>query len=106
MKNMKITAMGLAIAATAMLSFTELQQVGIKGKVTPAEGAVKAWAISTTDTLKSPITDGTFQFDSIQPGVYRIIVEATAPYKHAAKDSVVVTAAQVTDIGEISLQTQ
>lgn len=104
MKNTKMAFMGLTVAALGILSFDSMQKVAIKGKVTPAEGAKQAWAISATDTLKSAITDGAFQFNDAEAGVYRIIVEANAPYKHAAKDSVVVSGAETTDVGEIALK--
>ncbi|OLY92032.1 hypothetical protein SAMN05444008_106187 [Cnuella takakiae] len=104
MKNVKFALIGLAMATTGLLSFNEIQKVGIKGKVTPAEGAKQAWAISATDTLKTTIADGAFQFNDVSEGVYRIVVEAKAPYKHAAKDSVVVSGAETTDVGEIALQ--
>ncbi|WP_132055582.1 peptidase associated/transthyretin-like domain-containing protein [Pseudocnuella soli] len=104
MKNTKLALLGLVMASAGILSFDTFQKVGIKGKVTPAESAKQAWAISATDTLKATITDGAFQFSDVQEGVYRIIVEANAPYKHAAKDSVVVKAAETTDVGEIALQ--
>lgn len=104
MKKVQFALIGIAVATTGLLSFTEMQKVGIKGKVTPAENAKQAWAISATDTLKAAITDGVFQFNDVDSGVYRIIVEAKAPYKHAAKDSVVVSGTETTDIGEITLQ--
>jgi hypothetical protein len=104
MKKTRVALMGLVVATAGMLSFNNLQKVGIKGKVTPAESATKVWAISSTDTLKATITEGAFQFNDVKEGVYRIIVEAKPPYKHSAKDSVVVSGAETTDVGEIALQ--
>lgn len=104
MKNTKLALLGLVMATAGILSFDTLQQVGIKGTVTPAESAKQAWAISDSDTLKATITNGAFQFDNVEEGVYRVIVEANAPYKHVAKDSVVVTGTETTDVGEIQLQ--
>jgi hypothetical protein len=104
MKKTRIALLSLSIAAAGMFSFNNLQKASIKGKVTPAEGAKQAWALSAKDTLKTTITDGSFQFNSAEEGVYRIIIEANAPYKNTAKDSVVVTGTQPTDVGEITLR--
>ena len=104
MKKTRIALLGLSVAVAGMFSFNNLQQAAIKGKVTPAESATKAWAISAKDTLKTEIVDGSFQFTDAEEGVYRIIVEAKPPYKHTAKDSVVVTGKQPTDVGEITLR--
>ena len=103
MKKTRIALLSLSIAAAGMFSFNNLQQAAIKGRVTPAESATKAWAISAKDTLKTEVVDGSFQFKNAEEGVYRI-VEAKPPYKHTAKDSVVVTGTQPTDVGEITLR--
>jgi hypothetical protein len=71
--------------------------------VSPAWYAVHAWAISESDTLYTSVTDGSFDFTNARPGVYRIIIEARSPYRHMAKDGVVVKDGEETDI-ELSLQ--
>jgi hypothetical protein len=53
--------------------------------------------------LYTSITDGSFDFTNARPGVYRIIIEARSPYRHMAKDGVVVKDGEETDI-ELSLQ--
>ena len=103
MKNIKIAITALAVASIGLLSFHGLQASSIKGKVTPGDGALRAWAISGGDTLRSEVSSGVFQFDGAKAGTYRVIIEAKPPYKHAAKDSVVVVDGQTTDVGEIAL---
>jgi hypothetical protein len=103
MKKIRMASPAFAIAIVSLLSFTTLPATSIKGKVTPASYAVRAWAMSESDTLYTTIENGSFEFSNAKPGVYRIIVEALSPYRHLAKDGVVVNEGQATDV-ELSLQ--
>ena len=94
---------GFAIITTFFLSFREVKPSSIKGKVTPAWYAIRAWAISETDTLYSTVTDGNFEFTNAKPGTYRIIIKAKSPYRHMVKDKVTVNEGAA-NIGELSLQ--
>lgn len=100
----KITALsGLAIALLGLVSFSNPEETSIKGKVTPSDYAVNAWAISKTDTLYTNVTNGSFEFQNIEPGVYRVIIGAKSPYRHTAKENITVKAGDTTDIGELPL---
>jgi hypothetical protein len=101
MKKTKMALLGCAIAG--LFSFKSLSTTAIKGKVTPAWYGVHAWAITDNDTLYTTINDGNFEFSNAKPGVYKIVIEARSPYRHMAKDGVVVKDGQATDI-ELSLQ--
>jgi hypothetical protein len=103
MKKTKIALSGFAIAIAALLSFRTPEHPGIRGKVTPSRYGVHAWAISETDTLYTTIDGGNFEFPDAKPGVYRIVIEALSPYRHMAKENVVVREDGATDIGELSL---
>ena len=103
---MKITGLKLAalgIAAAGLFAFHSITDGGIKGKVTPADAAVRAWAESSTDTLNVAIQNGMFEIGNAKPGTYKIVIEAKPPYKNTAKDGVVVADGQPTDVGEITL---
>lgn len=104
MKKVSIILPGFVIAAALCLSFKTAPPPSIHGKVTPAWYAVRAWAITETDTLYTTITDGNFEFPNASPGAYRIIIEARSPYRHMVKDGIVVKDGLATDIGELSLQ--
>jgi hypothetical protein len=106
MKSIKSRMVGLGIvAATAgLFAFTAIQTGSVKGTVSPADGAVRAWALSGTDTLKATIDKGMFEITGAKAGTYRVIIEAKPPYKNAAKDGVTVVDGQPTDIGEIKLE--
>lgn len=101
MKNVKLGLVALVISAGSLFAFTGIQTASIKGKITPPESSVKAWAISGTDTVSAPINAGEFNFSNLKEGKYQIIIEATAPYKNASKENVEVKNGEVTDIGEI-----
>ena len=66
MKNAKFAAFASGIVALGLSAFTLLQTNSIKGTVKPADKAVKAWAVSATDTLSAPVTNGTFEIEKIR----------------------------------------
>ncbi len=104
MKKTRFALATLAIVAAGLFSFNVMLNGSVKGTVTPADAAVRAWAISGSDTLKADITDGAFEISDAKPGVYKIIIEAAAPYKNSSKDGVEVKDGEPTDIGEVKLE--
>jgi hypothetical protein len=104
MKNAKFAAFASGIVALGLSAFTLLQTNSIKGTVKPADKAVKAWAISGTDTLSAPVTNGTFEIENVKAGNYSVIIEAQAPYANTRKKDVEVKDGGATDVGEIQLQ--
>ena len=103
MKNVKTTLVALSIATAGLFAFKGIDTGSIKGTVTPADGATKAWALSSTDTLKADIKSGGFEITNAKAGTYRLIIEAKPPYKNTAKDNVTVVDGQPTNVGEIKL---
>jgi hypothetical protein len=104
---MKFTGIKLAavtFAAAGLFAFNSLRSGSIKGTVSPADGAVRAWAESSTDTLRAPIINGSYEISDAKPGTYKLIIEAKPPYKNAAKDGINVTDGQSSDAGEIKLE--
>jgi hypothetical protein len=104
MKNIKLALVALAVSSGALFSFNALQTNTIKGSVTPADKAVRAWAVSPTDTLKAEVQNGTFEIKDVKAGTYSVIIEAQEPFANTRKKDIVVAEAQVTDVGEIKLQ--
>jgi hypothetical protein len=94
---------GTSIIVAALFAFTHLKAGSIKGTVSPAEGGVRAWAESATDTLRAPIVNGTYEIPDVKPGAYKIIIEAKPPYHNIAKDGIMVNDGQAADVGEIKL---
>jgi hypothetical protein len=101
MKNVKLAIAALVISATSFMAFNVSQTASIKGKISPAQSSEKAWALSSSDTLQAPITNGEFSFSNVKAGTYQIIIEAKAPYKNTAKNNIEVKDGGVTDVGEI-----
>ncbi|HTQ66622.1 MAG TPA: carboxypeptidase-like regulatory domain-containing protein [Puia sp.] len=93
----------LIIVAAGIFSFKAFFSGSVKGTVTPADGATRAWIVSATDTLKSPIANGSFEIPGVKPGMYKVIIEAKPPYKNVSKDGVNVIDGQTSDVGEIKL---
>ncbi len=104
MKSGKFMMGALAVAAAGLFAFSGMKGGTVKGSVSPAEGAVNAWALSSTDTLKASVTGGMYEIPNVRPGVYKIIIEAKPPYKNASKDNVSVSDNQSTTVDEIKLQ--
>ncbi|HKZ66779.1 MAG TPA: carboxypeptidase-like regulatory domain-containing protein [Chitinophagaceae bacterium] len=105
MKKIRLALVALAVSSAGLFSFKAFQANSIKGTVTPADKAVRAWAVSPTDTLKAEVQNGTFEIRDVKAGTYSVIIEAQEPYANTRKKDVVVEAEkQTTDIGEIILQ--
>jgi hypothetical protein len=105
MKKTKLALVALVISTAMLFSFNAFQTSIIKGTVTPADKAIKAWAISSSDTLSANVQNGTFEIDNVKAGTYSVIIEAQAPYASTRRKDVVVTDdAPVTNVGEIKLQ--
>jgi hypothetical protein len=104
---MKFTTFRIAIvsaAAAGLFAFSSPRDGSIRGTVSPADGGVRAWAESYTDTLKAPIINGSYEIAGVKPGTYKVIIEAKPPYRNAAKDGVMVSDGQSSDAGEIRLE--
>jgi hypothetical protein len=89
------------ISLIVMLSFIIPAVGSIKGKVTPADAAFQACAVTGKDSFKTNILGGSFEIKNIKPGSYKLIVVATAPFKTIIKEKVTVNDGQATDVGEI-----
>ncbi|SKA21648.1 hypothetical protein SAMN04488128_1021644 [Chitinophaga eiseniae] len=103
MKKLKVTMLALAAVAFGTFAFKGIEGGSVTGKVTPADAATEALAITGTDTLKSPVNDGAFSFQNAKSGTYTVIVGAKAPFKPATIADVKVEDGKATDLGEIKL---
>jgi hypothetical protein len=105
MKKVKAAFIALSIATAGLFAFSSTSFSGsIHGTVSPAEGAVRVWAISNSDTAKGNLQNGAFEIVTNKEGTYRVIVEAVPPYRNASKDNVSVANGQSTDVGQINLE--
>ena len=94
----------LAVIIIGSFAFLPFRGGSIRGSVIPADGGLRVWAESATDTLKAPIINGSYEIADAKPGAYKVIIEARPPYKTVAKDGVMVSDGQTSDAGEITLE--
>src|ERR1700743_3870888 len=105
MNTKKATVFTAVIAvAFALFSFAAFKNGSIKGTVSPSASATSAYVVSGMDTMRTNVQNGAFDIDQVKPGTYKLVIEATAPYKNFEKEGVVVYEKKATDVGTISLQ--
>jgi hypothetical protein len=75
----------------------------VKGSVNPSDAAIRAWIISRSDTLNSPVIQGNFMISNVKPGNYTLMLEAKPPYRDSFKQDVLVVDGQPTDVGVIEM---
>ena len=75
----------------------------VKGSVMPSNGAIRAWLISKTDTLNSPVVEGNFMITNVKPGNYILMLEGQPPYRDSFKPDILVVDGQPTDVGVIQM---
>lgn len=86
------------------MSFMKFDGAKIKGNIIPVDGAVQVWAINNTDTLRTNVISGSFEFAFVKPGVYSVMIETKPEYNPYVKPGVTVTEGQVTELGNIQLE--
>lgn len=102
MKNFKKYFV-LLFSISALFAFTTFAGGIIKGKILPADGASQVWAISSSDTLKAAISQGTFEISNVKQGTYKIYIDAIDPYRDVVRDGIQVPENGTVDLGEIQL---
>jgi hypothetical protein len=68
MKTMKTAIVAMGIATAGLFAFKSIDNGSIKGTITPADGATKAWALSSTDTLRADVQNGSFEITNAKAG--------------------------------------
>ena len=94
----------LAVFTGSLFAFATFQSGSIKGKIIPPDGAAQVWAMSSSDTLKATVNQGTFELTNAKAGTYKVYSDATEPYKDLIKEGVQVVDGATVDLGDITLQ--
>jgi hypothetical protein len=103
MKKTFVTLIAVCATVISLHAFRSNQTTGIKGSILPAEATVSyVWAINGTDSIKVQPVKGSFAL-AVKAGTYKVVIDATDPYKDAVIEKVEVKEGQVTDLGEIKL---
>jgi hypothetical protein len=84
-------------------AFRDIWNSPVKGSVMPMNGAIRAWLISKSDTLNSPVLQGGFMITNVKPGNYLLMLEGKPPYRDSFKQDVLVVDGQPTDVGIIEM---
>src|ERR1700743_1595083 len=74
---MKFTSFRIALVSVAtagLFAFASLRDGSIHGTVSPADGGVRAWAESASDTVKAPIINGSYDIAGVKPGTDKGII--------------------------------
>src|SRR5712675_2335478 len=93
----------LGLLVFLSLAFRMFYNSPVKGSVSPANGASRAWLISKRDTLNAPVIQGNFMITNVKPGNYMLMVEAKPPFRDSFKQDVLVVEGQPTDVGVIQM---
>ena len=93
----------LGLLTFLSLAFRFYYNSPVKGSVSPANGASRAWLISRRDTLNAPVIQGNFMITNVKPGNYTLMLEATPPFRDSFKQDVLVVEGQPTDVGVIEM---
>jgi len=105
MKKIKTALVAFSIVTAGLFAFNSRPLTGsIRGSVSPADGASRVWAVSSSDTAAGNIQSGAFEIVVAKEGTYKVIVEAKPPYRNVAKDNITVMNGQSTDVGVINLE--
>jgi hypothetical protein len=75
----------------------------VAGNVQPIDGALHAFLYSSTDTISTNVdnTTGRFEFPTVKPGSYQLLVEGRPPYSNNVRDGIVVADGKSNDVGVI-----
>jgi hypothetical protein len=93
----------LGLLTFLSLAFSLYYNSPVKGSVSPANGASRAWLISRHDTLSAPVVEGNFMITNAKPGNYTLMLEARPPFRDSFKQDVLVVEGQPTDVGVIEM---
>jgi hypothetical protein len=93
----------LGLLSFFSLAFHYYYNSPVKGSVSPANGASRAWLISRSDTLNAPVIQGNFMITNVKPGNYTLMMEAKPPFRDSFKQDVLVVEGQPTDVGVIEM---
>ena len=78
---------------------------GIAGRIVPDSTAAVVYAIAGVDTLAAgfPALDGNFVLTLLKAGTYTVAIHPEAAYRDTSLAGVIVTAQQITQLGDVQL---
>ncbi|WP_443945057.1 carboxypeptidase regulatory-like domain-containing protein [Pedobacter sp. AW1-32] len=85
-------------------AFKNIKLGRIIGKVSPIEAVNGISIIAGTDTISAETAQGSFSFNNLKQGVYKVLIKTNPPYKETVIENVAVKDSSTTDLGIITLQ--
>ena len=101
MKKIAIILFCAMLLLTAFVSYGDFMS-GIRGTISPADGAIKIWAINGKDSASIAAPSGIFTLD-LKPGNWKLYIQAAKPYKDVTVPTIYVDKDRYYDVGEIKL---
>ena len=102
MKKNVIIFFAVFFAILFVFAVNKKNMSGIRGNITPANGAAKIWAISGKDTFSVIPSTGSFSAE-LKPGIWKLYIVAAKGYKNTTVENIPVEDGRYTDAGEIKL---
>ena len=104
MRNAVLQLCLVVIGVTSVHAVKLLQTSSIHAKVYPAEGVEKVWAIQGSDSVKMIGNDGDYYLSAVNPGHWRVRIDAKKPYRNVDFQATNVGPGTFKDLGEIRLE--
>jgi hypothetical protein len=104
MKKFSLISFCIAGFLSIIFAFTTVQTNGIQGKILPLRGAGTVIAVLGTDTLSTPVNNGSYRFSAIKPGTYSVSIKGYLPNRDSTIVNVAVIKDAITDVGTILLK--
>jgi hypothetical protein len=104
MKN-AIVQLGLVLICISSVHAVKLLQTSsFHTRVFPSGAADGVWAIQGTDSIRMQGSDGNYYITTLNPGHWRIWVDAKSPYRNAELEVMNIRPGANKDLGEIRLE--
>jgi hypothetical protein len=104
MRNAIVQLVLVIIGISSIHAVKLLQTSSFHVRMSPAYGAERAWAIQGKDSIEMTNVNGEFFLRSINPGQWRVSVEAVGPFRNVQFDVGDIKPGFDRDLGEIHLR--
>jgi len=105
MRNAIVQLVLVIIGISSIHAVKLLQTSSFHLRMAPANGAERVWAIQGKDSIEMTNVNGEFFLRSINPGQWKVFVEANEPFKNVGFNAGEIRSGFDKDLGEIRLQT-
>ena len=104
MRNAMVQLCLVIIGVSSIHAVRLLQTSSFHLRTFPADGADRVWAIQGKDSIEMMNVNGEYILRSINPGHWRVSVQAITPYRNVRYDVNDIRPGTDIDLGEIRLR--